>query len=680
MLGSLSTSSLLSDKYKYPSFARIAPPDDYQAKAIIDILKYLKKESGQAQYLEVAVIVTSNSYGVNGAKQLINSGQLDIKTYQQFLSGTDDVSVEVFEMDKSKARVFILIIDNNADTQLLLSTANEKEYQIIGPSYIWVCYDGCANDFTTRDAATYEVIEKYVLLAQGIIGVSLSKSRGKIYNQVNEEWMEVDPVEFPSVAGANSSMSIDVQYAYDSVLFISSALNNLILADGFDENGRIRSTEQFYQIIVNTTVEGVTGKLMLDVLGNREPIYDIVNLRSGNASFSIIGSWNTENGLVFEKEIEFHGGSTKVPDIDIRPPFNYWSCPDGEKKSDLTGKTIHVHSPDGDNPPNIDITYHCDHFIDCGNLSDETADCSSNYTILFIVYGVITGLFILIAILFLIITIFFGFIVKRRRITAASPFFLVIVCLSCILGFASTYSWYGKPQKVACGFQPWLLGIAIISLVSSLFSKTFRIWRIFKSPLKKNIITNVELFIMWVVMMIPAVFILFLWTLISTPAADMKEVDGEKHYVCVTGGFTGPPGGFVFFFIFVGYTGLVLCFGIFLSIVTRDVPSLFNESKLIAISIYNLVFLSVVIIPVVIVLNDLNPFASWIIRTTGILYAFFTTLFLQFLPKLVYIILVERGKEIDLNRNLLDFEMNTAATGSNTFNTNYNSNYDSIQS
>ena len=69
---------------------------------------------------------------------------------------------------------------------------------------------------------------------------------------------------------------------------------------------------------------------------------------------------------------------------------------------------------------------------------------------------------------------------------------------------------------------------------------------------------------------------------------------------------------------------------------------MFHLSKLIALSIYNLVFLSVVVIPVVIVLNNINPFASWIIRSVAIFYAFFATLIVQFLPKFVPMFVVDR--------------------------------------
>lgn len=100
-------------------------------------------------------------------------------------------------------------------------------------------------------------------------------------------------------------------------------------------------------------------------------------------------------------------------------------------------------------------------------MSDEPYDCVPSFKILFIVYGIITGLLILFTILvFVPFTILFGFIIPRRRVRASSPLFLLIIIVSGVFGYGSTYAWYGKPQSVACGFQPWLLGLAIVSMNS----------------------------------------------------------------------------------------------------------------------------------------------------------------------------------------------------------------------
>ena len=124
------------------------------------------------------------------------------------------------------------------------------------------------------------------------------------------------------------------------------------------------------------------------------------------------------------------------------------------------------------------------------------------------------------------------------------------------------------------------------------------------------------------------------------------EQDGKDHYVCYTGGFTGYPGGYVFFSIFVAYSAFILLLGAILCVLIRNVPSQFNESKLIAISIYNLVFLSVVVVPVYMVLNSYEPFVAWIIRTCAILYAFTATMILQFLPKIIGIVVIDKCKNV----------------------------------
>ena len=178
------------------------------------------------------------------------------------------------------------------------------------------------------------------------------------------------------------------------------------------------------------------------------------------------------------------------------------------------------------------------------------------------------------------------------------------------------------------------------------------------------VITDLELVVLWVIIMIPAVIILALWTLISTPTADMEEREDAEHYICTTGGFTGYPGGYVFFGIFVGYLAVVIGFALFLSVVTRKVPSLFNESRLVAISIFHITILGITIIPTVIVLQYFDPFIAWIIRTVAILYGFTATLWLQFLPQLIGMIIFDKCKDTEINRSSMKWIQNSSGSGS----------------
>jgi len=315
-------------------------------------------------------------------------------------------------------------------------------------------------------------------------------------------------------------------------------------------------------------------------------------------------------------------------------------------KHDETGKAVTLRTPGSSDVDAIDSTYYCDTFIDCKNLSDESEDCTSNYLVVFITFGVLTGLLILWAIALFFFVILFGFIMGYRKLRQRSPVFLVLFLFSVVIGYCSVFAWFGKPHPVACGFQPWLLGLPANSMIAALTVKNYRIWRIFKKPGQKTRISDIELCILWFILIIPAVFILILWTIISTPTATLTSHEGADHYVCETGGFTGPPGGIIFFSIFAGYSAVVLFLGAAVSIAVRNVPADYNETKLLAISIYNLVLLSIVIIPVFLVVNPYNAFIAWILRTIAILYAFSATIILQFIPIVVGIFILDKGKNV----------------------------------
>ena len=620
----------------YPLFNQIIPRYSYQAVAVAEILTFLSKKSGLKQYLDLSIIASSNEFGVNGAKDMIRTaGRYDIiiKAYQQFVTFSSDftfnnIDVEIGEIRDSGSRV-ILGITEPVEFISVVNTA--YTFGLIGDNYVWLCYSGCATPYTFAPG----VKENQV----GLIGINQSGFKGEVYQNFSTQ------IKAMSYYGSTLADSLENQYHYDGVYLLATAIQSMIEEGGFTEEGKLKDIYRFNEILRNSSVIGTTGLVQLTPEGVRYPVYDIANLQSPNdTGFTIVGTWNLTDGLVLTDDFVFYDQTTNIPDIDIREPFKYWSCSEKNEEVDWTGKTVTLKTPNQKNPnANIDLSYYCDNFIDCENLSDESSNnCESNYTVLFIVFGVINGILILIAIMFAIFTIVFGFIFRRKRVISASPLFLLIIVISCIVGYTSIFAWYGKPNKVGCGFQPWLLGLPVTSMIAALCAKTFRIWRIFKSPFNRRVITDFELLLLWVIMMVPSVIILVLWTIISTPTAHMKNLDGNDHYVCDTGGFTGPPGGYVFFAIFVAYNAIILLFGAFLSIVTRDVPELFNESKIISISIYHLVFESVVIIPVVIVLSNINPYIGWIIRSGGILYAFTATLWIQFLPKVFGLIFIDR--------------------------------------
>ena len=128
-------------------------------------------------------------------------------------------------------------------------------------------------------------------------------------------------------------------------------------------------------------------------------------------------------------------------------------------------KKVKIERPDGDDVNNIDDSYRCDEFIDCQNMSDESG-CSVSIIPAMITFGIVTGLLLCLLLLLAVVVFALHFGFKSERVLSAGPLFLLTIIAASFLGFISTYSFYGKPTKPSCGFQPWLLGPAIMLLVS----------------------------------------------------------------------------------------------------------------------------------------------------------------------------------------------------------------------
>ena len=627
----------------YPYVSRSYVPSPFLTNGIIGLItSYI--EQGEIGWEKVALLSSTDGYGISMSNGFINGikdSSIQLLTYQQFIVEATDVSVEIREIQKSGARVIITFAFGNY--KLILEEADRAG--LLDDNHVFFVgstLSGFPSTYSfpngTIDYVTVERM-KGTLACQPYI-----PRDGDIYNEFREYWRSLDPTQVAG-SGNNTEPPLFPTLASDSATAISLAVQEAEKQGFTPENPP--TGEQWSTIIRQISFDGVTGFVEFDEKGDRLMTVALVNFLD-NASWQTIGTWTIDDGVeLFEdKPIIWFDNTTNIPDLDIRPKFDYWSCDNKEKRTDETGKTIELHTPDGDSFDDIDYDYHCDLFIDCHNISDESVDCATNYVIIFIVFGVVTLLLIFIALLFLFLTILFGLILKYQRLRVASPYFLIILLISILVGFCSIFSWYGKPHPVACAFQPWLLGLATISMINVLTVKNFRIYRIFKYPLEKTRITDIELFIYWCIVMIPGVLILILWAIISTPTAKMEERNGENHYVCTTGGFTGEPGGYIFFFIFVAYSAVVIIIGAIVSILARNCPSTFNETRLLTISIYNLGFLGAIIIPVVLVVQSIYPVAAWILRTSAILYAFSATMFLQFGPKFFAIFCIDKFKHV----------------------------------
>ena len=633
ILSAYGPSVLLENDELYPYYTRIVLSTSQEVRVLYDQLVEFYENYGTG-WSDIAVISSIDQNSIEYSNYFIKlaeeGGILNVKTFQQVLTDQEDVSLELDGILKSGARVIVSAVFNN--TMNVLEQAYDKG--LVGVHYVW----------TINSIVQTAMYPSFIL--QGIITVQpeypIGNPNEKCYR---DAYRAADPNTYFGAGG-----ELPYGFVFNNPLDV--IMSAMIAADTIDKmellDKRVPAA-LWTEAIRNVSYQSVDGHVSWDEKGDRIINTELVfaepaNLAAGGALMTPYLRLTTEGEILKLRDIIWFSNTTDIPDLDVRPPFHYWSCKDGKKGYDETGKTVTIHSPDGSDVDEIDIDYHCDAFIDCKNLSDETNDCSTNYLVIFIVFGIITVFLMCIALFLILFVIIFGIILKYQRVKFLSPYFLIILLISIFIGFSSVFAFYGQPHPVSCAFQPWLLGLPTISMIVILTAKNYRVFRIFSSPLKRVRVTDLRLFMYWCLAMFPALVIVVLWMIISTPTADFVERGDDDHYVCVTGGFTGYPGGYVFFAVFVAYTSLLLLVGCIISILARNIHPLFNESKLLTISIYNLGFLAAVIIPVFLVVQPFNPFIAWILRTCAVLYAFSTTMFLQFAPIIFGVCVLDRFK------------------------------------
>jgi len=635
----------------YPLFSRVIPPYKSEGGMLAAVVKYYGWEN------TVAFIASSDDYGIDTSKVFkayLSYYGSSVLAEERYFAGDSDFSDQLSKIRTSLARVIVILASSPSDAAQILMQA--EEYHLIGDQFVWLT----GSPSSTSDLFfnhTTDVLDPTVKqLGAGLIGVKLKGGYGDLYDQFLDQWETLSSVTY---AGAGKrSIATEAVYTYDAFLLTADAVSKpFVTLDDIINNLR------------TSNVTGLTGPLNLNGTEDRLGIFDIVNLQkgdSGDMGWVVVGDWYEENkydpnyGITFDYNIQFHDGTIIIPSLIIHNKLTYWSCSDKKMKTDDTGKEVRLDAP-GPDADNIDKQYRCDQFIDCYNLSDEVG-CTPSMPAGYIAIGIILGISILFAIVCILFTILFGYLIRRRRVRTASPLFLIIIACSCIVGFGSDYAYFGQDSPVSCIFRMWLVTVAVITMISSLFIKSFRVWRLYRSKSKIVPMPDWQLVILVILMVIPVIVIDIIWSIVATPTASLIDIAGEKHYVCHAGGFTGDPIGYVFFALDIAYIGLILCFGVFLSIVTRNIISTFNESRLIAVSTYNLFFLGVIGIPVYLVLKESNPLASWVIYEVCILYGFLSTLSMQFIPKMYGIVIIDKFK----NTNLQLDEVNSQNTATNS--------------
>eukprot|EP00808_Paulinella_micropora_P018678 g80264.t1 len=262
-----------------------------------------------------------------------------------------------------------------------------------------------------------------------------------------------------------------------------------------------------------------------------------------------------------------------------------------------------------------------------------------------------------------------------RLIKASSFAFSVTLILSCgvVSGSVVLFALSPQPNNVVCALRWWVPCIAASMVFGTLFSKTFRLFAIFRIFEKGKKVphsirfTDVRVAGLVGSFILGTSIILALYFLIDPPFYELVEVESKG-------------GGPLYYFdaCYVSKVFVPLIFALYAVLLTgqsylayrvRDLPTLFNESKLIAWLLYNTVFVGLVGVVVDFMLPDKEISGKMIVRAVALLLGALTPVFVLYVPKLlvIYREMADSSKYTDSQSNQNTKNANTnhsANTGS----------------
>ncbi|XXQ38364.1 G-protein coupled receptors family 3 profile domain-containing protein [Plasmodiophora brassicae] len=567
MISSVASSPVLSDKSMYSSFSRIFPPDNFQGKAMADVVAYFG-------WRFVAVIATTDTYGQN----LMNSFQaactarsITVLSTAQFMSGSDPTA-HVQQIRDSGARIIALHM-LGADAKAVMNVA--ATMKLLSPLYVWFGSDG------VHDLNANSLPVPGLLCTDGYMNPS-----SRAYRQFASDW---EARYQNDTAREYQRITAVAPFTYDATLLAFTVLSTAMssganLSNGTDMVLRIR----------NTTFDGVTGNITMDSNGDRPGAYNLYNVIDVNGVRQwVISAFVLSSHIQEVRPTRFGDGTSSVPT---------------------------------DWPAIVRLR------IRASSAASAAVKA-------------LAGLGLSLA----VITLAFNVRYRRNEyIRLSSPAMNNILIVGCMTAYVATIVMAHQEDldgsaTMNCYVTNILLSLAFSLSYGVLFSKTYRIARIFqKGPLKVLVITHWQLIRYVGILVFLDVVILATWFVADPlsrtrtdlpsypdPSDPMRSIVSPFFESCTSKNMT------TFVSVILIYKGIVTLGGVYLAYATSDVeiPAL-NDSKYIGMSIYCAGSLAVITLPILQYIDRSRPDARFLLSTLAIISATTGQLCILFFPKM----------------------------------------------
>uniref|UniRef100_A0A8C4TG43 Extracellular calcium-sensing receptor-like n=1 Tax=Erpetoichthys calabaricus TaxID=27687 RepID=A0A8C4TG43_ERPCA len=618
MVNYFSTCPCLSNKVEFPSFFRTIPSDDFQVKAMVEIIKHFG-------WTWVGVIGSDDEYGHTALKTFSDVFQnVGCLSFTEIIPKSNDklkISRIISSIKQSTAKV-IIIFAVSRDISFLL---NEIILQNITGKQ-WIASEAWSLGSLARE-------ENFYWLG-GTIGIAIRRKDipnlenfllqvrpdfDPANNLVIRFWETMFECKFPensstflnskTCTGSEDLKSLSTAYTdtsqlrsaynvYKSVYALAHALHDLMMCkqgEGPFENGSCADIFNvqpwqvlFYMRKVNF-INPLGERVAFDKNGDALGIYDIVNWQKidhGKITIKTIGVYDesviTGKALTIQDDDIFWNFPSKLVPQSICSK----SCQPGTRKASRKGEPV--------------CCFDC---VPCAegeistvfgrwmNLQNKCVEKELEFLSFEDSMGIaltsLAALGMCVSVSVLAVFIHFRETAVVKANNSELSYFLLVslaLCFLCSLFFI------GEPSHVTCRLRHVAFGISFVLCISCLLVKTVVVIIAFKATLPGN--NRIKWF--GAVQQRGTVFfftsvetlICILWLVIAPPVP-AKNTNNEHSKIileCYVGSITG-------FSCVLGYIFFLACICFILAFLSRNLPDSFNEAKFITFSM--LIFLAV---------------------------------------------------------------------------------------
>jgi len=263
----------------------------------------------------------------------------------------------------------------------------------------------------------------------------------------------------------------------------------------------------------------------------------------------------------------------------------------------------------------------------------------------------------------LLLTTCYFFLKKSVVIRRSQPIFLVFSLTGTVLLNLCIATFIGPNTSLNCELRPWCFNIAATLMLAPIFAKLRRVQKVFDAGMKRILVTDFQVVLQVLALIIIDIIILILWTTLDRPAETFIATEYKSVLDPVQNSFCNTSIESTFEIIILVYKILLLAASTNLAKTTWNIPAEFSEAKQFAIAIYMILLSGTIAYFISSTIAFSNPAGAMILRVIGIFFAATTTVMVVMLPKIRLIfnggdvVKIVNGEDSKLSSSLKDTTM-----------------------